>query len=40
MIQLELFNILEIPNEVRLELIDYSNKRNSEVPNSIVNKIL
>lgn len=40
MIQLELFEQLEIPNEVRLELINYGNKRNSEVPNSIVNKIL
>lgn len=40
MIQLELFGILEIPNEVRLELIDYGNKRISEIPNSVINKIL
>lgn len=40
MIQLDLFRLLEIPNEVRLELIDYGNKRNSEIPISIINKIL
>lgn len=37
---LELFELLEIPNEVRLELIDYGSKRNFEISNSIVNKIL
>lgn len=40
MTQLELFGLLEIPNEVRLELIDYGNKRNTEIPKSIINKIL
>lgn len=40
MTQLELFELLDIPKEVRLELIDYGNKRNSEIPNSIINKIL
>lgn len=40
MTQLELFELLEIPNEVRLELVGYGNKRNSEIPNSIINKIL
>lgn len=40
MTQLELYEILEIPNEVRLGLIDYGNQRNSEIPNSIINKIL
>lgn len=40
MTQLELFELLDIPKEVRLELIDYGNNRNSEIPNSIINKIL
>lgn len=40
MTQLELYERLEIPNEVRLKLIDYGNKRNSKIPNSIINKIL
>jgi len=38
--QLELFELLELPNEVSLKLIDYGNKRISEIPNSIINKIL
>lgn len=40
MIQLELYRLLELPNEVKSELIDYGNKRNSEVSNSITDKIL
>lgn len=37
---IELFELLDIPNEVRLKLIDYGNKRISEIPHSIINKIL
>ncbi len=40
MMQMELFRLLEIPNEVRLELIYYGNKRTTEIPDSIINKIL
>lgn len=40
MIFLDLFEKLEISSDVKLELVDYGKKRNSEIPDSIINKIL
>ncbi len=37
---LELYELLEIPNEVKLELIAYGNKRTLEIPSTIINKIM
>lgn len=36
----ELFRILEIPNEVERQLIDYGNSREKQIPNAVTNKIL
>jgi hypothetical protein len=37
---IELFRILEIPNEVEKQLIDYGNSRDIQIPNVVINKIL
>lgn len=36
----ELFRILEIPNEVESQLIDYGNSREEQIPNAVINKII
>ena len=37
---IELFRMLEIPNEVEKQLIHYGRSRNVYIPDAIINKIL
>lgn len=37
---IELFSLLEIPDEVTKQLADYGNSRRSQIPNTITDKIL
>ncbi len=37
---IELFWLLEIPNEVEKQLLDYGNSRNAEIPDATKNKII
>ena len=40
MVITELFQLLEIPKEVEIKLIDYGNSRNVQISDDLVNKLL